>query len=75
MSKAGQEELRPEFKSETNPSALTTEGERFNVEGILDFPKDQIASGEEGKTIDQVAQRLREVYCSGIGYEVSADQL
>ncbi|KAM0749510.1 2-oxoglutarate dehydrogenase, E1 component [Meredithblackwellia eburnea MCA 4105] len=54
---------------------------RVDIDGILDWPEeddenDQVARGAQGerdgpkwRTIDQVAKRLEEVYCSGIGYE------
>lgn len=59
-------ELRPEFISETNPSPLV-DGEKLDVDGILEFP--DVEGGE--RTIEQIAERLADVYCAGIGYEVS----
>ncbi|BGP17894.1 putative 2-oxoglutarate dehydrogenase E1 component DHKTD1, mitochondrial [Rhodosporidiobolus nylandii] len=59
--------LRQEFVSETKPQeAIAGEEERFDVTGILDFPK-----AEQGKmkTMDEIAARLADVYCGGVAYE------
>ncbi|GAA5933754.1 uncharacterized protein JCM15063_001407 [Sporobolomyces koalae] len=55
--------VRDDFKSEVLPEA-TREQDKLNVTGILGFP-DQGTS----KTIDEIAQRLEEVYTGGVGYE------
>ncbi|GAA5920300.1 hypothetical protein JCM6882_000033, partial [Rhodosporidiobolus microsporus] len=65
--KEGGFELRREFRSEARPAErVGGGGERYDVTGILDFPE-----GEAGKmkTMEEIAQRLAEVYCGGVAYE------
>ncbi|KPV74148.1 uncharacterized protein RHOBADRAFT_54008 [Rhodotorula graminis WP1] len=61
--------LRDEFVSDVKPlEQVSAEGDKFNVEGILDFPKSTGGTSEE-RTMDEIATRLAEVYCGGIAYE------
>jgi len=63
--------LRDEFVSEAKPlERVSDEGDKFNVSGILDFPKSSSGGTTEERTMDEIATRLAEVYCGGIAYEV-----
>lgn len=57
--------VREDFVSDVLPDA--SEKGDISIEGILDFPNGQ-AKGK--KSIEEVAERLKEVYCEGVGYEV-----
>lgn len=57
--------VEPNFASETLPAPFTSQGDRFDVSGILDFPGDS----SSGKTIEEIARRLKETYSSGVGIE------
>ncbi|GAA6023910.1 hypothetical protein JCM10207_009271 [Rhodosporidiobolus poonsookiae] len=67
LSADGEEALRPEFRAEgENPAPVNGgEGETYDVSGILQFPDGE---GKE-RTMEEIAKRLAEVYCDGIGYE------
>lgn len=58
------ESVRADFVSEVLPPAAgATE---VDTTGILDFPEGE--SGE--KSIEEIVERLADVYCGGVGYEV-----
>ncbi|GAA5912410.1 hypothetical protein JCM8208_005161 [Rhodotorula glutinis] len=58
--------LRDEFVSEAKPlEQVSDERDQFDVAGILDFP----GGTTDGRTMDEIATRLAEVYCGGIAYE------
>ncbi|GAA5878058.1 hypothetical protein JCM8547_005608 [Rhodosporidiobolus lusitaniae] len=64
--------LRSEFESDVVPSEegqVGREGEKFDVSGILSFPPKE--NGETRWTMEEIAERLAEVYCGGVAYEFS----
>ena len=61
---------REEFVSETVPQKKDNQTEKYDVRGILDFPDD--GQGTH-KTAQEIAQRLAEVYCGRVAYEVRAE--
>lgn len=64
----GAEPERDEFRSESLAETVEDGGKTYDVSGILDFPEDGKGSM---RTMKEISQRLAEVYCGGVAYEVS----
>lgn len=59
--------LRTEFISPVLPETENVEEDTFNVAGLMEFPGDSMSNL---KTMQEIAERLAQVYCGGTGYEV-----
>lgn len=59
---------RDEFTSDVVPEDLVGADQKYQVQGILDFPED---GNGPARSVDEIAARLAEVYCGGVAYEVS----